>query len=73
MSDQTSTNWRVLFWTGSQVPRSQMTVKWCACHAPNATEPPVSPFGSLESRIRRCLIKAVDEVVFRPLVWLVSR
>lgn len=73
MSDQTSTNWRVLFWTGSRDPRSQMTVRWCACHAPNSTEPPASLFGSLESQIRHCLIRTVDEVVFRPLVWLVSR
>jgi hypothetical protein len=73
MSDQTSTNWRVLYWTDSRDPRSQMTVKWCDCHARNATAPQESPSESLELWIRRCLIKAVDEVVFRPLVWLVSR
>lgn len=73
MSGQTSTNWHVRFWTGSQVQRSQMTVKSSASSVPNATEPPESPSESWQSQTRTCLIKAVDNLIFRPLVWIVAR
>jgi hypothetical protein len=73
MSGQTSTNWHVRFWTGSQDPRSQMTVKSSAWSVRNATASQESPSESWQSQTRTCLIKAVDNLIFRPLVWIVAR
>lgn len=73
MSGQTSTNWHVQSSTGSPESPSRMTVKWCASTASSDTGSPEPTSPSLELRIRRCFIKVIDEILFRPLVWLVTR
>lgn len=72
MSDPISTNWRVLFWTGSRESRSQMTVKSRDWSAKSSTESPALTFALARSEFHRCFLTAVDNVIFRPLFWLIG-
>ena len=72
MCDQTLTNWRVPFWTGSRESRSVMTVKSSDSSATNITESPAFTSASALSQMNRCLNHAIDNVVFRPLIWVLG-
>lgn len=72
MSDPTLTNWRVLYWTGSRESLSRMTVKSSNSSATNSTESPALTYELVASALHRCFLTTVDNVIFRPLVWLIG-
>lgn len=72
MSDPISTNWRVLFWTGSRESRSQMTVKSRDWSAKNITESPAPTFALVRSECHRFFLNTIDNVIFRPVMWLIG-
>lgn len=72
MSDPISTNWRVLYWTGSRESRSQMTVKSRDWSAKSSTESPALTFESALSGCHRFFLNTIDNVIFRPVMWLIG-
>jgi len=72
MSDPISTNWRVPFWTGSRESRSQMTVKSRDWSAKSSTESPAHTSESALSECHHFFLNTVDNVIFRPLAWLLG-
>lgn len=72
MSDPISTNWRVLYWTGLRESRSQMTVKSSNWSAKSSTESPALTFALVQSECHRYFLTAVDNVIFRPLIWVIG-
>ena len=72
MSDPTLTNWRVPYWTGSRESRSQMTVKSSNSYATNSTEFPALTYELVASALHRCFLTTVDNVIFRPVIWLIG-